>query len=235
MRQCGFRGRAVAHEFGDAKVEQLHVPVCRHEDVVGFEVAVHHQMGMGILHGAEDLLEEGEAAPHAQAVGLAIVRQRHPLDVFHGEIGLTQRGDPRVIEPGDIGMDQTGEEVAFLGKACGILRAMQPDVRELQRDRAFHQTIGPLGQPHGTHAAPSQRLAECIGPDVHTPPQRLDGFGSERLHARERGQGAEEIVGCGRPLLGQQGTECGLEMHKRLGETLQPLVARGFRQIQRLV
>jgi hypothetical protein len=48
-------------QFGDAEVEQLHLPLRTDDDVRGLEVAVHDHVAMGVIDGVADLQEHGEA------------------------------------------------------------------------------------------------------------------------------------------------------------------------------
>jgi hypothetical protein len=79
---------AIVEELRDAEVDELHLPVLRHEDVRGLQVAVQDELRVRVGHG----LEHGEEEPHPRrSVESALPApggDRLALDELEHEVGL---------------------------------------------------------------------------------------------------------------------------------------------------
>ena len=53
---CGF----IFQQLGNAKVQQFDGAVRGHQDVAGFDVAVNHQVGVGMGHGGQHFVKQGQ-------------------------------------------------------------------------------------------------------------------------------------------------------------------------------
>ena len=101
--------------FGQAPVHHQDLPVCPDHDVLGFEIAMHHPLGMGESHGVADLLEDGDQ--HRQGIlrrDLRLPRSQPPNDVIkrdpfhklHRVEGLPVRIDAELVNRHNIRMLQ---------------------------------------------------------------------------------------------------------------------------------
>ena len=156
-------GRAVAldgiGQAGDAEIQQHRLAVRAHQHVAGLEVAVHHQVCVRGLHRAADAQEQLQPLAQAGLAGAAPGVQRLPLDQLHHQVREAGRGGAAVVQVGDVGMAQPGQDAPLGGQALGAARVRQP-VQKLHRHLALVQAVGALGPVHHAHAAGTQALAQ---------------------------------------------------------------------------
>ena len=57
------------------------------------------------------------------------------------------------------------QDVALASHPRDEIRAQPRAVRQLQRDLALQQPVGPLGQPHGAHPARADPPQQPVGAD----------------------------------------------------------------------
>ena len=100
-------------ELGDAEIEQLDDAVVGHQDVRRFEVAVHHELTVGMVHAVADHAEEIEALGDGEPAGVGPGIDRLAVDVLHGEIRFTVIGGAAVVELSNVGMVEAGEDLAL--------------------------------------------------------------------------------------------------------------------------
>ena len=110
------------HESSDAEVEELHVACRRDDNVPRLDVTMNHQVGVGVLDRAANLDEQRKTAIDGQPLLVAVPVDRPPLHVLHHQVRAFVVGASAVQEPGDVGMGQRGENLAFLLETSQNLR-----------------------------------------------------------------------------------------------------------------
>ena len=95
-------------QFGDAEVEQLRRTVGRHQHVGGFEIAVDHQLAVGVGHGAHHLHHQPQHV--LELTALAVRIDRHAIDVLERQIGPAAVGQPGIEQHCDVRMLQPRQD-----------------------------------------------------------------------------------------------------------------------------
>ena len=103
--------------FGDAEVEQLGFARGRHQDVRWFQIAMHDQVAMRVLHRVADFQQQLHAPADIQALPIAPLRDRLAVDEFEGEIRRAIVADAAIVQLRDVRMGQPGQRVAFAQEA----------------------------------------------------------------------------------------------------------------------
>ena len=70
-------------QFGDAEVEQPHLPRRIDQDVRWLDVAMHDQIAVCEAGGIDDLKEQGDAFAQRESAGVAPAQQVLAVDVLH--------------------------------------------------------------------------------------------------------------------------------------------------------
>ncbi len=169
LRSCSL-GRP---QLRNAEVQQAHLPVVPDQDVGGLEVLVHDQVTMRVLYRRTGFEEEAETGLHVQPVGVAVGVDGPALDVFHGVIGAAVPGHPAVIEPGDAGVLQPGQQLPLHQEATANLRQRLLAGQEFQGDPFLEVPVGPFGQVDGSHAPASQQPHQAVGAHLLAHTRRL--------------------------------------------------------------
>ncbi len=144
-----------------------------------------HEVRVCVPNGIQHLQEQLEPAPHRQTFAIAVSGDWRSFYVFEREIRDAFRRDTRVVQARDVRMLEARENVPFPGHALGQ-RADPADMRAFQRNRAFHQAVGALGQPHAAHAALANGTNEAIRTHVQTAVLWLNRVGIARRELRWR-------------------------------------------------
>ena len=167
-------------QLGDAEIEQPHLALRIDQDVGGLEVAVHHQVGVGMADRAADLQEQAQAFVQRQLQAPAVFGDRLALDVGQHQVGLAVLAEAGIQQPGDVRMLQPRQDLALAVEALAQARVGVARVQQLQRHLPPVQPVGTLGQPHLAHAALAQRAQQAVGTGmrVGVPAARV------RLHQR---------------------------------------------------
>ena len=170
----------IVQQLGDAEVQQAHVAGRRDQDVGRLEVAVDDQVRVCVADGLADLQEQREPRFHAHVVGLAVIGDRHALDVFQRQVGLALAADAGIEQACDVGVFEAREDLALTGEAQPQVGVGQPGAQQLQRDPALVQPIRAGRQPDQAHPAFAQQGLELVGADPHAGFQ-LAGLVDQRL------------------------------------------------------
>ena len=168
-RQACCTERLLVQEFRDAEVEQLHAAVGRDEHIRRFEIAMDDQLGVGVSDGVQHTEEQADSRGHAERARVAVLVDRHALDMLEDQKWLPVRADPRVDQIRNVRMFQPPEDGAFPLEPF----AARADERaqELDRDAPLKTAVGPLGEPHPPHPAFADLPHQTVGAD------RLAGHG----------------------------------------------------------
>lgn len=184
-------GLGRVQQAGDAEVQQLHLAALVHQDIARLEVAVDDQAAVGEGHGREHLQKERQHP--GRRPGLA----RHPLvdglavHLLHGQIGLALGAEAGVVEPRDMRVLQTGQQIALVDEALAhALRRLQLAQRQLQGHAAQH-AAGLLGGPDHGHAALAQRRQQAVVGDAVTGAQGRGALGGQGLLQQGGGRAVE--------------------------------------------
>ncbi len=214
----------IVEETRDAEVEQSHLPVGRDEDVRRLEIAVDDEPRVRVPHGAQHLLEQGDALRGVQAMLVRVARDRQAGDPLHREIRATVRAHAGVVETRDLRMLEAGQQVAFVREALGRRRGIfQADVRDLQGDAAHH-VDRLFGQPDGGHASLAERLEQAVRAQHHSGREgRQARVLSGQRRGDELGRWPAQRIARGRPLVGlDEPPDVDREVRPRRLETIQP-------------
>ncbi len=102
-RRAFGRRDAALGQFGEAEVQDLHVAVLRHDQVLGLQVPVHDSRRVRRREALGDLSADIERAPNRQRPGGQEVPHRPALDELHGDpdgaVGLAD-----VVDRHDVGV-----------------------------------------------------------------------------------------------------------------------------------
>jgi len=232
--------RLLVDEPRDPEVEELHLPVRRHEDVPRLDVAVDDEPPVGELDRAADLAEQLEA-PRERGPGLLAVRvERQPVHVLHDEVRLARRGDAPVVHPRDPRVLQAREDAALAEDRLAVGPGGEVAVEDLDRDALLELAVVPLAQEHATHPAAPQLSHDqerpdpidvppgpvglprrLLGIDVeeHGHPQEVAGGGIRPQEPRD-GRPQLEVLRAQRPRL--RGAQRLGQVHHRIQDRLDP-------------
>ena len=72
---------------------------------------------MGVLHRLEHLQEKPQALAYPEPMGVAPVGQRLTLHILHRQVGQALRIHTGIVETRDMGVLETGQDVALARKA----------------------------------------------------------------------------------------------------------------------
>ena len=116
---------------------------------------------MGVLDGLANLHEQLQALRHAQPRGIAILGDRHALDVLHHEKGPARVRQPAVEHLGDIGVVHHGQGLPLGLEAGQHGLRVHAGLDELQRHLAA-DGLGLFGHPHRAHAALADGFQQLV-------------------------------------------------------------------------
>jgi hypothetical protein len=142
-----------AQQSGNAEVEQLHLTILGHENVARLEVAVHHEIGMGVLHGGTHLEQQPEPRAHIECACIGEVGDGCTLHVLHHDVRLAVFGHTAVQQRGDVGVAEVGEDLPFVPEALHGELASQPTLEELERHPFAILIVGAHAFEHRAHPA----------------------------------------------------------------------------------
>ena len=141
----------------DAEIEELRLSGGVDEDVGGLEIAMDDEVAMRVGHGVADEQEEAEPAREIERGRVRV--DRLPVDVLHHEIRLAFAGVAGIEEPGDVGMSEGRENLAFAQEAV-VERGLGAAIaEELDRNALPEFAIGTVGDIHRPHAATAENAA----------------------------------------------------------------------------
>lgn len=78
---------------------------------------MHDQLLVGALDGVADLAEDLQAGRNREAVRLAIRGEGLTDYILHDDVGQPFLGGPSVVEGGDVGVIEGGQNLALIAKA----------------------------------------------------------------------------------------------------------------------
>ena len=167
-------------QLGDAEVEQADLAGRRHHDVGRLEVAVHHQVGVGVADRGADLQEQAQPLLHRQRQLLGVLGDRLALHIVQRQVGLAVAADAGIEQAGDVGVAKPRQDLAFAGETLAQAGVAQARAQQFHRHAALVQAVGARGQPDLAHAAFAERALEFVGTYL------LAGLGREQRRVHDR-------------------------------------------------
>ena len=155
-------GRALEREPRDPEVEQFRHALFGDHDVARLDVAVHDQAAVRVTHCVAHLEEELQPGVHREAPRVAVLVDRHALDVLHHQIGQALGGGAAVEQAGDVRVLEPRQDLALraeLPHALGI----EPAAHHFDGDLLQELVVVALGEIHRAHAALAEHLHELVG------------------------------------------------------------------------
>ncbi len=146
---------------------------------------------MGVVYGDAHLDEEREAFADIQPSGIAVPIDRQSVDVFHDQIGPPVVRGASVVEPGDVGMLESGQDLAFMAETAEDVIGVHAALDQLEGDPLLELSVGAFGMVYGAHAASSDLLQKAVRADG----LRGGGCARGRLMGQKIGSGVEESRG----------------------------------------
>ena len=169
----GLRRRIFGIEqLGDAEIEQLDLPRGIDHHVAGFQVAVHDELRVRMLHRLQHLTEERKARALVQPPRVAKGIDALAGHMLEHEVGLALLGDPGIDEARDVRVRQPRQDRALAPEARGQRALKQAGVQQLDRRAGLEAPVAAFSQPDRAHAALAQRLEQRIGADALADQQR---------------------------------------------------------------
>jgi hypothetical protein len=169
-REAGFDlarklGRIAVEQRCNAEIEQLHLPVRRHENVRRFDVAMNDQMTVRVGDGGDDIEKQPYTFVDVQTASIGVTIDRRALDVLEHDIRLTCRSDACIDELCDLRMPQFREHGTFAHETLLGRSTDERCIEKLDRRSSFVATVAAMRKPHRPHAAMADDALERIGAD----------------------------------------------------------------------
>ena len=121
---------------------------------------------MCIIDCITDSLKQPQARIDIELVLIAIVRDRQAIDIFHGKKRRALFRQSAIQQPCDIGVLQSGQNLAFALKAPDDFVGIHAALDQLERDLLLEIAFGALGEKDRAHAADADLLHQFVGTDL---------------------------------------------------------------------
>ncbi len=166
---------------------------------------MHDQFPVRELHRVAYLVEELQALVHRGIELRAVVVDGTALHELHHDVGRPVVADARIVEAGDVGVLERGEDALLEEEPPPELPRQHPGADQLDGHAAVEAVVVPVREIDRPHATPTDLPEEPVGTDPapHCPavlPGPRHGPGALRHLAQElrdeRPEGAlQEVVG----------------------------------------
>ena len=166
LLRAGQRWILAIQPLGNAKVEQPRLAAGIHQHVARLDVAMHHQLPMGVVDRLQQLDESPDA--FAQAQWRQRLQQRLAIDMFHRQPRRAVLGHAHLQQPRDAGMVQPRQNRLLGLKAGAGLIAEEMTVQQLDRHAPAHTL--PLRQIDAATAALPQQPFDLEGTQPRSQP-----------------------------------------------------------------
>jgi len=157
--------RVRVQELRDPEVEEARRAVGRHEDVRRLEVPVDHEVLVRVLHRRADRAEEEESLPDAEAVAVAVLAERPPLDVLHDEVRQAVLGRPSVEQLRDVRVVERRQDLPLPAEPGDDLGRVHPLADDLDRDVLAELLVRPRREVDRPHAPLAEPAEDLVGAD----------------------------------------------------------------------
>ncbi len=119
------------------KSSSLGSPAFPDQDVRRLEVAVHHQLLVGVADRAADLAEEPQAGREVELFSAQNWSARHAVDQLHHQVGPAARQGAAVVELGDLRAIEGGQDLPLGEEPLVHDRRLEALVDHLERHLAL--------------------------------------------------------------------------------------------------
>jgi len=184
--------------LGDAEVEELRLPLLRHQDVARLQVAMDQQVLVRILDRAADPPKKIQAPVDRQPVQLAVAVDGQAFHQLHDEVWATLRRGAAVVEAGNVGVLQPSEDLPLAEELEAGFRRVQAPAQHLDRHQPLILLVVPLPQVNRAHAAAAETAHQPVGADSpgflcwRHQPHELAGWTLEK--GTDLGVGSQELL-----------------------------------------
>ena len=131
---------------------------------------------MGVLHGLADIDEQLQPLTRAQPGLVAVLRDRHPADQLHHEVGTAGVRRAGIQHPGDIRMVHHRQGLPLGLEPGDHLLGVHARLDDLERHAAADR-LGLLGDIDDAHAPFADLLQQLVAADrtAHALAELFDG------------------------------------------------------------
>jgi hypothetical protein len=132
------------------------------ENISRFQVAVHDEVLMRILHGGAHFAEQYDSLPNPKTAAPAIFVDRQAFDVLHDKIWLSIGSRTAIEQTRDIGMLETREDLPFLSEPIDNQIGFHALTDELDRHLFSKFRVGTHRQVNRSHTAGTELADEFV-------------------------------------------------------------------------
>ena len=140
-------------QLGNPEVQQLGCALSDHEHVRRLDVAVDDQVLVRVLNGGADVTKELQARGGVEPVRVAVIDDRLPFDVLHGEVRPAVRRAATVEQARDERMLEAGENLPFVPEAPHDAVGVHAALEHFDRHALLERIIVADTKIHGAHTA----------------------------------------------------------------------------------
>ena len=151
-REIAVHPFAVVQQARNAEVQQLGLAFGCDDDVAGFEVAVHDELRVCVLHRTGDAQQQLHALAQLRAGRAHVLVEDAARHVLQHQVSLAV-GHARVQQARHVGMVQTAQHGALAGKAGLQAFGCEVAAQEFDGRLSLVQAVVTGGQPDLAHAA----------------------------------------------------------------------------------
>jgi len=155
-------------QFRNPEIEQLDAAILGDEHIGRFEVAVHDQTRVRVLHGVADGQEQPEPVIDAEPAPITVRRDRLALDLLHHQIELTVIGRAAIEQAGDVRMIEAGQDLAFGAEPAGQIVGDTVAAQQFDGDLLRVLAVAALAEVDVAHAAASNAADQTPCVDLRT-------------------------------------------------------------------
>ena len=184
-------------QFGESEIDNLDVIIIvggRENDILRFQIAMHHILAMGKIKGIEDLFKNFRSAIEREGTfGFELIFETVPLDEIHNKKWLTLFAHAKIEKLDDVMVIDLGDCSGFSVKSLQCLRVGHfMRMKHFDGDGSIRLFV--ISPVNHTHAAFSKNGLDQIAIRQQRPHVGIfigiNGlFGSR--HARETSKGSE--------------------------------------------
>ena len=97
---------------------------------------------------------------------IAVLVDGQALDVFHHQERHAVVGHAAVVEPGDVGVLERGQDLPLVAQTAQAFGTRPPLPDELERHLLLELSVGPFGEVDRAHAALTDLAKQAVGADA---------------------------------------------------------------------
>jgi len=131
---------------------------------------VDDQLLMRELHGIADTAEQDEPIVNGDVAGRAVFVKGLAIDVLHDDVGHAFVDGAAVIESGNVGVIESGEDLALVAEAGPGRGFIGVEPQDFEGHVFAELIVVAVGQKHSAHAAAAKQFADPIGSNAAPDP-----------------------------------------------------------------